>query len=116
MARLGDERAAASSEHLSALPEDDLDSPRIVVGRKLKGSFGRLDVLEIDDTPSTLETAFCATTTTSSGSSPPARCEAATSECAEVVAFLELRDPAERDDSNSRGSRKPVISMPACAL
>ena len=66
VARLGDQQRAAGAEQLSALPEDDLDSTRDRRRRRARGlapTAGR--PRDRRRLPSTLETAFCATTTTS---------------------------------------------------
>ena len=44
----------------------------------------------------------------------PHELAASTSSAAEIVALLELRDPAERDDAKLPGQASPVTRMPAC--
>ena len=64
--------------------------------------------------PSTFETAFCATQTTSPSRRPPAQRSAAASEqAAEVVARAELGQPAQPDDRDVAHSSSAVRASAA---
>ena len=71
--RLRDHERRARADDLSALAQDHLDSARILIGSELARSGDGSTSARSTTRPSTFETAFWATTTTSSGSNPPAR-------------------------------------------
>ena len=60
--------------------------------------------------PSTFETAFCATTSTSPGSNDAAPRD----EPGEIVSLLELGEPEHRENAQLAAHGRPVTRIPAC--
>ena len=113
--RLGDDERRARADDLARLAQDHLETTRIGVAGELARPLRRLDVREVDD--ATLDLRDRLLRDDEDVVVLEARLRARVDdERGEIVALLELRDPAERDDAQLAGQRSPVTRIPAWPL
>ncbi len=113
MAGLRDHERRSRAEDLARFAQDHLEPARIGVARELSRVVGGRDAGEVDDTTLDLRDRLLGhdenvlvleSTRTRRSFGEHSR---------EIVSFLELRDPQQRDDAQLSGQLRPVTRIPA---
>ena len=111
--RLGDDEWRPGPHDLTGLAKDHLRSPGITVTGELERPLRRLDALEVNDATLDLRHRLLRDDDDIVPLEPTRTRGGVGHERTEVVALLELRDPAERDHAQLAGQASPVTLMPA---